>query len=329
MKIIVIGTGSVGKRHLGNLQSLGVKDLAVCDRREDRLKEVAEKFGVKNLYKELNAEALAGATGAVIATPPHIHVPIANKLLEAGISVMIEKPLAHASDGTKPMLELADKKKCFVMTGYTYRFWPPLMKIKELLTQGAIGKIYDVRITFSEYLPDWHPWEDYRSFYMAKKEEGGGALLDESHTVDFARWLFGDIEEVYAVNGKISHLEITSDDLAVLLVRFKGGTVGTIHMDIFGRAHRKDMEVMGEKGNIYWNFYDNEVRLYHADQKKWESFPFTCERNQMFMDEVKHFLACLEGKERPMVDGKDGLKTLMCLLAAQESARTKKAVSLN
>lgn len=328
MKILVVGAGSVGKRHMGNLKSVGA-DVAAVDKRPDRLDEVREKLGIDSVYLDLDEALEQELDAAVIATPPSSHIPIATKLAEKNLHLLIEKPMADNMKGVDKLLKLVKKNKLVLMVGYTYRFWPPLMKVEELLKKKAVGEVYSVRIEFSEYLPDWHPWEDYRKFYMAKKELGGGAILDESHTVDFARWLFGEIEEIACYNQKISKLEITSDDVAEMLVRFKSGAIGNIHMDIFGRAHRKNMVVIGEKGDILWDFYQNEVKVYYAEQKKWETYPFSTDRNSMFVDEVKHFVDCVKNKKPPKVTGEDGARTLKCVMAAMESSRTKKVVKVS
>ena len=326
MRLLVVGCGSAGKRHLGNHQSLGVTDIGAVDTREDRREEVAQRFGVSQLYASMD-EALANPWDAVVVTtPPSSHVPVARAALDHGAHTFIEKPISSTPDGVEDLITLAGQKKLVVMAGYTYRFWPPLQKFRELIQGGAIGKTYSVQITFSEYLPDWHPWEDYRSFYMASKEQGGGAILDESHTLDFARWIFGEVDEVACINNKVSHLEISSDDVALLLLRFRSGVVGTVHMDIFGRSYQKSMQAMGEKGNVRWDFYQNKIELYHGDQRRWEIFEFREERNYMFLEEAKHFQACISSGAVPPADGGDALNTLRCVTAGIESSRTGRFV---
>lgn len=327
MKLLVVGCGSVGKRHVGNFKSIGADDITAVDTRPDRLKEVQEKYGIKGL-SNFDTSMEEKYDAVVICTPPNSHIPIAIKAAEKGCHIMIEKPMSNSMEGISKLLDVAKRNNLIILIGYTYRFWPPLIKVEELLNEKAIGNIYSVRIEFSEYLADWHPWEDYRTFYMAKKELGGGAILDESHAIDFARWLFGEIKEVACFNDKLSSLEITSDDMAEILMRFESGVVGSIHLDIFGRAHRRNLEIIGEKGSIYWDFYQNEVKVYYANGKKWEAYPFNCDRNLMFVEEAKHFLDCIKNNKPPKISGEDGVKTLKCVLAAIESSKTKKVVRI-
>ncbi len=327
MRFLVVGCGSAGKRHLGNYQSLGVTDIGAVDTRADRLEEVAQKFNVQQLYSSMDQALESQWDAVVVTTPPAYHVQVASQALKHGAHTFIEKPISSSLEGVEDMISLASQKGLTLMNGYTYRFWPPLQKFHKLINEGAIGKVYSASICFSEYLPDWHPWEDYRTFYMASKQQGGGAILDESHTIDFARWIFGEIGEVACLNDKVSSLELSSDDAAIMLVRFESGVIGTIHMDIFGRSHQKSMEAMGEKGNLRWDFYKNIVELYHGDERRWEIFQFTQDRNFMFLEEAKNFLECVKNGATPPVDGRDGLRTLRCVLAGMESARTKRFVS--
>ncbi len=164
---------------------------------------------------------------------------------------------------------------------------------------------------------------------MAKKEEGGGAILDESHALDLVRWLFGEVESVYCLNGKFSSLDITSDDLADIILRFRNGIVGNIHLDIFGRDHRKELVIIGEKGNIFWDGNKDLVTVYNAESSDREMIRFDCDRNDQFLHEVKHFLECIEKGQSPVADGFDGLKTLEVILAALESSEKGKVIKIS
>jgi predicted dehydrogenase len=326
MNALVVGCGSIGKRHLRNLQQIGVDRLGAVDSREDRRQEIADAIGITNLYASVD-EAMADGYDAVVAgVPTAYHMAVARSAIEHNAHVLVEKPLANNDEGVEELLKEAERRKLIFMVGYTYRFWPPLQKVKQLLDGGVIGRAYTAQILFSEYLPDWHPWEDYRHWFMASKAQGGGALLDESHTIDIARWLFGEIDSVFAINGRHSHLEIDADDLAMITAKFSSGLVGNIYMDIFGRHHRKELWVAGEKGNIYWDFYRNEVTLAEPGRDAPQKWTFEDDRNDMFLNQSRHWFQCIAGKEMPRVDGYDGLKTLRVILAAIESSETEKLV---
>jgi predicted dehydrogenase len=200
--------------------------------------------------------------------------------------------------------------------------------MKQLLDEGRIGRPLSSRAEYASFLPDWHPWEDYRTFYMAKKEQGGGAILDESHAIDFTQWLMGDVDQVACYNGKISSLEITSDDIAEIVIRFKSGAIGSVHLDLFSRASQGLFRIVGEKGTLEWTRYNNQVRVYDAEKKTWETFDFKNEAGEMYVKEAEHFLECAQNGKKPIIDGWEGFKTLKIVLASIKSSAEGKMISV-
>ena len=205
---------------------------------------------------------------------------------------------------------------------YIFRFSPLTEKVKELLNANTIGKVIYVRGEFSEYLPDWHPYEDYRTFYMAEKKQGGGSILDQSHIMDLVHYLFGGFEDVFALNGNISDLEVNSDDYSELIIKLKNGIIASIHTDMFGRDHKKELEIKGEKGNIFWSSTDNFVTVYNSETKSKNFYnKFPKDFNLNYINELKHFISCCEGKETPRASLQDGIETMELILSAYESVK--------
>ena len=260
--ILVVGAGSIGKRHLANLAELGVRQIAVADPREDRLKEAmarapqVELIPLRSGQEAYDRRLPIQAT--VIATPPRYHPEAIRNAIAAGSAIFCEKPLACDDEEWKSLTELVEqteKKGLFTLVAYNYRFNAHLRQVRQMLKQNAVGKILSVRGTFSENLREWHPWEGL-NFYMSSRRQGGGALLDESHLIDLCRWLFGEIAEVTGYNGTVSTLGeepgFDVDDLAEIGVRFESGTIGSLHMDLFGKYHQKRLEVIGQEGTLFW-----------------------------------------------------------------------------
>lgn len=328
MKVLIVGAGSVGKRHLQNFRALGVPAFGMVDTREDRRQEAAQEPGVVAVHADLGAALAESYDVVVVCAPTASHVPIGQLSLEAGAHVLMEKPLSHTDDGVSALLSLARARNRVLMVGYTYRFWPALIRLKQLLEQGAIGRVLFVDLNFSQYLPDWHPWEDYRSWFMSKREQGGGALLDESHAIDMARWLFGEIQDVFCHSGNLSSLEMTADDYAHLLVTFQSGAKASIHLDVFGRRPRRALDVSGEAGNISCDVSKGELTVYRGDRDSSEVIACSSERNDMFMAEASHFLECIAGRAAPCVSGDDAYRTLLVLMAARRSSVAGCLVSL-
>jgi predicted dehydrogenase len=217
-----------------------------------------------------------------------------------------------------------------VLLGYTYRWWEPLKRMKTIMESGAIGAVRHARFVMSAHLADWHPWEPYQNFFMASRDLGGGALLDESHFIDLMVWFFGVPQELFACVEKISDLEIDTDDLVDIVAGYPDGRRVTIHLDLFGRPHEKQVTVVGERGTIKCLFDPNEVRVGHQAEAAWAVESFALDRNEMFLGVAREFLGLLNsGWQRvPTCTVEDGLKVLELVEACKESQRTHQVVRL-
>jgi len=320
MSTLIVGGGSVGKRHLRNLITLGETGFGVVDTRADRRDELAREPGVDRVYADLPTALRDGYEVVVVGAPTAFHIDIGRRAIAAGAHVLMEKPLSHTMDGVAELIAEADRAARRLMVGYTYRFWPPLQRVKERLDAGDIGQVYFANVVFSQYLPDWHPWEDYRTWFMSSGAEGGGALLDESHTIDMIRWFLGEVDSVVCEVGNVSTLEMTADDFARLFLTFESGARATLHMDVFGRCPQRWLEFLGAHGNLRCDINRNEITVFDARTGETATERFTCERNEMFVEEVRHFLAVLRGAVPPIVSAADAAQTLAVALAGAQSS---------
>ncbi len=324
--VLVVGGGSVGKRYFGNVLGLGIPSshVSVVEPREDRRVEIAEHFGDVSVFKtEEDAYASGRHTVVIVANPPAFHIESGKRAIAAGAHVLMEKSISHTTGGVKEFLLAADKAGRLVGVCYVYRFFFFFRYIKKLLDQNALGKIFSAQITFSEYLPDWHPWERPSDWYASRKSLGGSELLDENHTVDFSRWFFGEITGVSARIDRISNVTIDSDDFAEFTCFHDSGTVTQIHQDAFGRKPRKDMWIMGEKGTIFWDSYmgGNRVEWFRGDVRTSEIFQGRVSRDDAFFELLCDFLECVASGRQPFVTGWDALKTLEVCAAAEQSSK--------
>lgn len=327
-RFLVAGCGSIGKRHIGNLLALGVKDVVAFDPRQDRRAEAAEKFQIKTVERLEEAWPWK-PDAAIIATPTAFHIPPALEAAEHGCHLFIEKPLSDNLSGVARLLDLVREKRLATLVGCNTRFVPGYRKMKELIAEGAIGRVVAVRAEAGQYLPEWHPWEDYRQGYSAQRRLGGGVILDAIHELDYVRDLVGEVQSVSCLAGKLSHLEIDTEDVAAILLRHNSGAISEIHLDYVQRVKSRNCEVIGDEGTIRWDFASGEVSCYQAGKKDWEKYPAPgdWQLNQMYVDELQHFLGCVAGKERPVCDVFEGERVLRIALAARESAPTGTAVT--
>ncbi len=331
MKFLIVGCGSIGKRHLKNLLYLGEKDLLAFDARADRRAEVHDQFGVP--IAQTFDEALAAQPEAVlVCTPTSLHTEFALAAVGAGAHLFIEKPIAASLEGLDELLDTADRKKRAILVGCNFRFERGMRHLKALLDESAIGRALGGRVVFGQYLADWHPWEDYRQGYSARLELGGGILLDAIHEVDYIRWLLGPVHSVMCFSGKTSDLEVSVEDYADMLLHFDSGATAEVHVDYYQRAYQRSLEIYGTEGTLSWSFQDRLVRWFSARTKTWESFSWvqdpTWTVDEMYQAEMQHFVECVKGQSSPVLDGRDARRVLQIVLGAKESARTGRAVEL-
>ena len=269
--VLIVGSGSVGKRHARNLAALGCT-ISCVDPRPGRVEELAAEVPVTAGYAD-EAEALTAESfdGVVIASPPPFHTEQSVLALERRIPVLLEKPVSPDLAGALRLEEAVDRTGTALLLGYTWRWWPPLSEVRRLLQAEAVGKLRYVQFYMSAHLADWHPWERYQDFFMAKRELGGGALLDESHWIDLMLWFFGMPAQLTGRVEKISELEIDTDDNVDLLFLYPNGLRVAMHLDLYGRPHEKFIRFVGAGGTIAWSAEPNRIAVATTAEQAWNS----------------------------------------------------------
>ncbi len=326
--VLVVGSGSVGKRHAGNLAALGCT-ISCVDPRQDRREELGTRTPLTGSYATLE-EALAQESfdGIAICSPPSVHVPQAELALAARIAVLLEKPVCPNLPDACRLASLQKQAGTPLLLGYTWRWWPPLRRVRQLIEQKVVGSLRHVRFTMSAHLADWHPWERYQDFFMAKRQMGGGALLDESHWIDQACWLFGEPQEVFAKIEKLSDLEIETDDNVDLLLTYQGSLRVCLHLDLYGRPHEKSTIFAGEGGTIRWSSEPSQIAIGQG-MAGWDRIePFTCERNEMFIAVAREFLQVMQGSPASCTLA-DGVAVLRIIEAARRSSSEGRIVRMS
>ena len=327
MKILVVGYGSIGKRHTHNLMKLKNVEILLCTKSKDAKK--LTKHGIK-IFKSLNESLLEKPDIGIICNETSLHVKTAITLAKHDCHLFIEKPLSNSLKDLKLLYSLIKKKKLITMIGCDMRFHKCIKKIKEILENGNLGKIIYAKAENGSYLPDWHPWEDYRTSYASKKNLGGGVVLTLIHEIDYFYWFFGIAREVSSVTGKFSDLELSVEDFATMIFRFKNNVIGEIHLDYFQQPEFRNCKIVGTKGTIYWDSTTNELRQYSNQTKKWNTkFRYrNYDRNSQFVDELKHFLNCVKNQSKTINPIDDALDTLKIALATKKSSSMKKTIAL-
>jgi predicted dehydrogenase len=328
MRFLVIGTGSIGQRHCRNLVALG-EDVLAWDPDAGQRRRVGEIKGVTVV--ERLEEALGGRPdAAVICAPPAHHVALAREALRAGAHVFVEKPIAPDSGEVPALIDEAAGRSRLLAVGFNLRLVPSLRRVQALLDDKCVGRVLAVRCEFGGYLPDWRPGRDYRDNYAVSAALGGGILLDAIHELDYLGWLFGDAEEVSASAEHVSDLAGDTEDLAEVTIRFTAGVLAQVHLDYLQRAYRRNLQVIGDSGVILWDYPEHAVAIHAADGvRDVEDFRAgDGGPNDMYFEEMRHFVRCVEGAERPLVDGREALRSLRLVEAAKRSSRERRWVRL-
>jgi predicted dehydrogenase len=327
--ILIIGTGSVGKRHARNLQALGCT-ISCMDPRPERLEEVrAEGVALKSAFTSAE-EALSGAhsfDGVVVGSPPAFHVGQSIAALEMGLPVLLEKPVSPDLESGRRLHAAARSAAAPpLLLGYTWRWWPPLARVRELIGAKAVGKLLSVTFTMSAHLADWHPWERYQDFFMSDKALGGGALLDESHWLDLMLWFFGMPDRLFAKVERISDLEIETDDNVHMLAIYEAAKLRvSLQLDLYGRPHEKSIQFIGTGGSLIWE--PNRIKIGRGMNPDWEVETFDHDRNEMFVGVAEEFLKVLAGETTPSCTIDDGLQVLRLVEAARASSQQERMVA--
>lgn len=318
--VLVIGSGSIGRRHMRNLRALGIQRLVACDPVPDRLAPMVAELSVQPFADIGEAIQAAVPDLVFVCTPPVCHVPQALQAVQAGAHVFVEKPLSHTLDGVDGLIAEAEVRQRVVQVGYNLRFDPGLQRVKHLVDCGAVGRVLWARVEVGQYLPDWRPWQDYRQSYTARSELGGGIILDGSHELDYIIWMLGQPSEVMCMAGKVSDLQVDVEDCATLLLRFADGAQADVHMDFVQRGASRSCKLAGEHGTITWDYATHQVQVYQAETDSWEIHPCPCDGNDMYLAEVRHFLRCVEEAIPPLVDLNQAKVVLKAALAAKAAA---------
>lgn len=288
--VVVVGCGSIGRRHVRNLRAAGVERLQVVDADRGAADTVARECGA-SVAASLEEALQRGAARAFICTPSHLHVQQARTAAEAGVDLFIEKPLSHSLEGVDALATLAAERRVVTMVGCNMRFHPGPRAVKRLLDERAIGSVIAARVYTGSYLPRWRPWQDYRRSYSASADHGG-AILDCIHEIDLALWYFGPAAVRACATVPASSIGLDTDGLAELILSHDRGVLSSVHLNFLQRDYARSCVVIGTEGTIEWSFRDREVRVLgpSGDICQRIAEPEQWDMNQMYVDELAHFL---------------------------------------
>lgn len=345
MRVLFCGLGGIGQRHLRNLRTLLGDRLEVhafrVRRNRDRLLDnltVADGADVESdfaiaVHHDLRTALSAKPAVVFVCNPSSLHISIALAAAEAGSHLFIEKPVSHDMDRVDNLLSIVRQKSLVCLVGYNFRFHPGPIRLKEMVDAGVFGRIIGVQAEIGEYLPNWHRYEDYRQMYAARQELGGGVILSQIHEMDLICWLFGIPKRILCMGGHLSGLDVDVEDSATSLMQSDGphGRFPIVlHQDFVQRPPARTFKVVGDAGIARLDLIANRLTTYGAGGEAVidDAFP-GFSRNDMFMDQARHLLDCIQVGTPPKVDLPTGILSLRLALAAKESLGSGKTVELH
>ena len=311
MKFMIAGLGSIGRRHLRNLKALGEEDILLYRSGRSTLQD--DELEGYTTETELDAALAHKPDAVIVSNPTALHLEVAIPAAEAGCHLLIEKPVSHNLERVDELLAAVKRGGGKVLVGYQFRFHPGLQAVKRWLVEGRIGKPISAHAHWGEYLPDWHPWEDYRQSYAARRDLGGGVVLTLCHPFDYLRWLMGEVVSVTSWTGQIGELDLDVEDIAEAIIEFDSGAVGHVHLDYFQRPSAHRLEIIGTEGTIRWDNADGYASIYQGGEGECESssLPDGFDRNALFIAEIRNFIEVARGRVEPECNLEDGIQALI------------------
>jgi predicted dehydrogenase len=326
MKFLIIGLGSMGKRRIRNLKALNENEIIGFDLNSDRCNEVVEKYQIK-AYTNFSECLKEKPDALIISTPPDLHMKYALEAIKHNIHFFTEASVVQ--DEMSNVVSKLENSKIIGLPSCTMRYHPIVLKINEILTKNNLGKVLAFFHHSGQYLPDWHPWEDYKKFYVSKYETGACREIVPFELV----WLtstFGKIESVIGNKGKISNIDVEIDDIYNTIIEFKNGIKGVLTVDVIARTPIRQLRILTEEGVIEADWYKNEVNVFTKESGKYSTFVIDSGKpeegyihgEKMYVQEIEHFIKSIKNEVRQNYTFKEDLEILKILEKIEKSSDT-------
>lgn len=321
-RVLIVGTGSIGERHLRCFQATGRAEVSFVEVKPELAAEVSAKYPAARAYSSLDTALERDFDAAVIATPAPLHVPQARQCVQRGLSVLIEKPLSVDLEGVDSLIAAVDQSHVTAAVAYVYRAHPALAQMREALLSGRFGRAVELVATCGQNFPTYRP--AYRQTYYARRQSGGGAVQDAlTHVLNAGQWLVGEMDQVVA---DIDHqvLEgVDVEDTAHVLAR-QGNVMASYSLNQHQAPNEVTITVVCERGTLRFEYHACRWRLMETPDAGWTDSSITpLERDTLFVRQANAFLDALEGTAAPLCSLDEGLATLRANLAILESAERR------
>lgn len=331
---LICGLGSIGKRHLENLETLGFscKDILVY-----RTQKGSQPFGDNVLqhhghrhpvFYDLDQALSKLPQITFITNPTAYHISLALKAAKARSHLYIEKPLSHSLEGVHSLEKEILKKNIFATVAYNLRFHPLMGKIKNWLDEKILGEIISCQAEIGERITHWHPWENHEISYASREDLGGGAILTQSHELDYLYWFFGMPEMVFSAGGILGDLQMNVENCVSSIIKYPT-FYASLYLDYYKHPPRRTLQITGTKGRLEWNDLEKKCSFLPLQGNPiFYEEPKDFDRNHMYLAQLKDFLTCIQKNKSPSIDFRQGADVLKIALAMKASLKTGKKVNL-
>jgi predicted dehydrogenase len=324
-RVLVVGCGSIGQRHIRMLQGTGNGvEVAAVDPLEGKREEVRTRYGLTDVYGTLDEVPPGSIDGVFICSPPKFHVPQALQALAHRVPILIEKPLSNTLAGVEDLAAGAAAAGIPVGVSYNLRYLPQLERAREFLAAGRIGRVLCGRLVCAVNFAAGRP--DYSRIYFASRDLGGGVILDHSHELDYLQWLLGDASAVMCMLDQRSDMQIETEDVAMLLIRLADGALIDYHANCFQLNRARGLEIVGTDGTLLTDQVLNALTLVQAGTR--EEIAFECDGDYSYREQDRNFCAVIRGQGSFRTPLDQGIQTLKLCLAAKQSAASGRLVEM-
>ena len=317
MNFLIIGLGSIGKRHMKILKNLG--DHKVIALRTGKAKKTEQHDNEIKADSEIESYSQISdyeIDAALITNPTSLHTDTAIEIAKQGIPIFIEKPLGKNTDRTDKLLKIVNEKNIPVMMGYNLIFHPCIREMKKLIQEGKIGKVISAKAQFGTYMPGWHKNEDYKKSYAANTSLGGGAVLTSIHEQNYLTYFFGGVTDVKAMGTSGNAIEIDAEEGVEILLKHQTGVLSNIHLNFFQKPYYRNCQIIGTEGTLYWDFRIPEVKILTDEKtevvKKGNDYIELLDTS--YTEQMKHFIEAVKGNKSPEQGLEQGIADLKVAL---------------
>ncbi|HEX3519220.1 MAG TPA: Gfo/Idh/MocA family oxidoreductase [Solirubrobacteraceae bacterium] len=324
MRVLVVGVGSMGRRRLRNLSHIGGAELAAFEPTAERREAAGSEFAIP-VFAEIEQGMEWGPDALVVSTPPDRHAEYALLAANAGLAFFTEASVV--SDGMEEVLAAVAATGTLAAPSCTMRFHPAVRVMRRRIAAGAIGRPLALVHHVGQYLPDWHPWEDYRTFYAARRDTGAAREI-VPFELNWLTYLFGAVIELNCFRAKLSQLEVDIDDIYSTLLRFESQVQGSMVIEALSRPGIRRARIVGEEGTLEWDWEQRRVLEWAGEA--WSEHPDppaiagpggAWVAENMYIEEMRGFLkAVQEGAQHWPLTLEDDLALLNTVVELERAS---------